>query len=191
MDLSHTIQPKSDQLNADDLITGPRIIKITDVTATDGDQPISVSFEGDNGKPYKPCKSMRRVMIFIWGKHSKDWIGQSVELYRDPDVKFGGQAVGGIRIARATGIEKTTEIVLTVTRTKRAPYKIEPLKISNYPDDKLEKDMPKIKSAIETGKSTHEKIIAHLEKTAPLTQDQKDKIFSIQVNETDETDMVF
>lgn len=33
MDLSKTIIPKSDQLNADDLISGPKTIKIRDVKA--------------------------------------------------------------------------------------------------------------------------------------------------------------
>ena len=61
-DLSKTIDPKSDQLNSDDLIAGPITIRITKVSAnlSSPEQPISIFFEGDNGKPYKPCKSMRR-----------------------------------------------------------------------------------------------------------------------------------
>ena len=68
-DLAKTIEPKSDQLNADDLIAGPRTIVITAVRANAGsaEQPVSISFEGDDGKPYKPCKSMRRVMVHVWG----------------------------------------------------------------------------------------------------------------------------
>src|SRR5690625_573812 len=171
MDLSHTIEPKSDQLNADDLMTGSRIITITDVKLNDGDQPVSVRFEGDNNKPYKPCKSMRRVMISLWGKHAQDWIGQSVEIYRDPDVKFGGQAVGGIRISRATGIDKPARLLLTVTRARRAPYEIKPLdikvkkpattdeKTSVYPQDEFDADFERMKSAIESGKRTPERII--------------------------------
>lgn len=65
-DLSQTIAPKSDQLNADDLIGGPRTIKVTRVSAMkEPDQPIAIYFEGDNGKPYKPGKSMRRVLVHV------------------------------------------------------------------------------------------------------------------------------
>ncbi len=43
VDLTKTVEPKSDQLNADDLIAGPRTITITRVTASDTpEQPVSV-----------------------------------------------------------------------------------------------------------------------------------------------------
>ena len=89
MDLSHTIVPKSDQLNADDLIAGNITITVTDIKASDSpDQPVIIHYENDNGRPYKPCKSMRRVLIQAWGANGKQWIGKSMTLYRDPDVKF-------------------------------------------------------------------------------------------------------
>ena len=59
LDMTTTIEAKSDQLNADDLIGSPKTIKITTVKACAGDQPIAVNYEGDNGKPYKPNKAMR------------------------------------------------------------------------------------------------------------------------------------
>ena len=185
MDLSHTIAPKSDQMNADDLISGNRIITITDVTANDSDQPVSIRFDGDDGKPYKPCKSMRRVMISIWGKNASDWIGQSIELYRDPNVKYAGQAVGGIRIAKATGIKETKKLMLTVTRSKRAPYNIEPLVMQAqvYPDDKFNRQFAKMETAIKTGKMTHADVIARLEKTAAITEAQRGKIMAVQIPE--------
>src|SRR5690348_5899593 len=98
--------PKSDQLNSDDLISGPRTITITRVSANEGspEQPISISFEGDDQKPYKPCKSMRRVMVHIWGPDASQYVGRSMTIYRDPKVQFGGMAVGGIRISHMTDI---------------------------------------------------------------------------------------
>lgn len=60
IDLTATIKPKSDQLNADDLIAGPKTITVTGVKLVAEDQPVAISFHGDDGKPYKPCKSMRR-----------------------------------------------------------------------------------------------------------------------------------
>ena len=61
-----SIAPKSNQLNADDLIGGRSItIKITKVSGVAGEQPICINYEGDNGKPYYPCKSMRRVLVHV------------------------------------------------------------------------------------------------------------------------------
>src|SRR5688572_15105315 len=105
-DMSAVIIPKSDQLNADDLIAGPRTITITGVTIKAGEQPVSIHYEGDNGKPYKCCKSMARILVSAWGADSKQYVGRSVTLFRDPEVKWAGMAVGGIRISHMTNIDR-------------------------------------------------------------------------------------
>ena len=98
-DMAQTIIPKSDQMNADDLIAGPRTIKITDVRINPGtEQPVAVNFQGDNGKPYLPCKSMRRVMVHVWGPDGSAYVGRSMTLYRDEKVMFGGAAVGALGV---------------------------------------------------------------------------------------------
>jgi hypothetical protein len=121
--------PKSDQLNADDLIGGPRTVTVTAVRANAGsaEQPVDISFEGDDGKPYKPCKSMRRVMVHVWGADAKNYIGRSMTLYCDPAVQFGGMKVGGIRISHMSHIDKAHTMALTATRAKRAPFTVQPL----------------------------------------------------------------
>ena len=86
MDLSTTIAPKSTQLNADDLLIGPRTIKITDVKAGSAEQPVAIYFEGDNGKPYLPGKSMRRVLVFAWGKNSSAYIGRKCIVHGTPST---------------------------------------------------------------------------------------------------------
>lgn len=127
-DLSKTIAPKSDQLNADDLIGGPITIKVSRVTGTEGDaQPISIHYEGDNGKPYKPCKSMRRVLVMTWGSDGKAYAARSMTLYRDEKVMFGGIAVGGIRISHLSHLEKEMTMALTASRASRKPYTVRPL----------------------------------------------------------------
>lgn len=128
-DLSTTIAPKSDQLNSDDLIAGPMTIKITKISANHGspEQPISVFFEGDGDKPYKPCKSMRRVMVHVWGSDGAKFVGRSMTLYRDSAVKFGGFEVGGIRISHMTDIAKPVTLALTATRANRKPFTVQPL----------------------------------------------------------------
>lgn len=141
MDASYilkSIEPKSDQLNADDLLTGPQVFKIVDVLKG-GDEKQPVVCKIDGGKqPWKPCKSMRRVMVKIWGDSPKKWVGQSVKLWCDPSVMFGGMKVGGIRIEAMTGIERRTSVILAESRGKRAEYWIEPLIVNNT-DNRVEK----------------------------------------------------
>lgn len=128
VDMSRFIEAKSDQLNADDLIGRTLDITITRVTGDGGDQPVSIYFEGDGGKPFKPCKTMRRVMMAVWGKYaSKDYPGRSCRLYRDDSVTFGGLATGGIRISHMSHLEKETVVVVMKTKGKKAGIKILPL----------------------------------------------------------------
>lgn len=135
-DLSLTIAPKSDQLNSDDLIAGPRTITITRVTGNEGsaEQPVNVYFEGDNGKPYRPCKSMRRVMVQVWGKDGTQYPGRSMTLYRDPEVAFGGLKVGGTRISHMSHIEAPVTMALTATRANKKPFTVKPLKVERQAD---------------------------------------------------------
>lgn len=128
-DLSMTIDPKSDQLNADNLIAGPMTITITKVgQGSTQEQPIKIFFEGDNGKPYIPCKSMRRVLVQVWGKDGAAYVGRSMTLFRDPSVMFGGVAVGGIRISHMSDIEKEVSMALTASKTSRKMYTVHPLR---------------------------------------------------------------
>lgn len=129
MDMTAVIVPKSDQLNADDLIAGPRTITIRDVVIKAGEQPVSIFYDGDDGKPYKPCKSMARVLVAAWGADAKQYIGRSLTLYRDPNVKWAGMAVGGIRISHMTHIKGKMVMALTETRGSRKPYEVKPLEM--------------------------------------------------------------
>jgi hypothetical protein len=130
MNIENTIIPKSDQLNADDLIGGPRTITITGVKAGSPEQPVIINYQGDGGHPYKPGKSMRRVLVAMWGPEASAYVGRSLTVYRDADVKFGGMETGGIRISHATHIDVPFRLALTVTRGKRVPFAVEPLKVA-------------------------------------------------------------
>ena len=131
MNLADTIIPKSDQLNADDLISGTITIKVTAIKGSnEPQQPVSIHYEGDNGKPYKPCKSMRRVLVSAWGANGADYVGRSMTLFRDDSVLFGGIAVGGIRISHLSHIEKDLTLALTVSRASRKPYTVKLLTVA-------------------------------------------------------------
>lgn len=129
IDMTSTIVPKSDQWNADDFLAGPKTITITRVTGNEGnkEQPINVFFTGDDGKPFRPSKSMRRVMVAVWGKDAATYAGKSMTLYRDPTVTWGGLQVGGIRISHMSHIDEPMTMALTATRSSRKPFTVNPL----------------------------------------------------------------
>ncbi len=133
MDLSLAIAPKSDQLNADDLIAGPLEITITRVSVSPGEQPVSIDYQGGDGRPWKPCKSMARVLVLCWGADGKAYAGHRARLYRDPEVRFGPAQVGGIRISHLSHIDAERSIALTTARGRRIPYLIKPLMESPSP----------------------------------------------------------
>lgn len=127
-DMSSVIIAKSDQTNSDDLISGPRTITITGVTIRPGtEQPVSVFYEGDDGKPWKPCKTTARILVAAWGPDASNYIGRSVTLYRDPEVKWGGMAVSGIRISHLSHIDGKLVLAVTVTKGNKKPVTILPL----------------------------------------------------------------
>ena len=128
MSWSETTKAKSDQLNADDLISGGLTIKITAVIVNMNDaQSGVISYEGDNGKPYKPCKSMRRVIELKWGADEKYFIGKSMTLIRDASVKWAGEEVGGIRISHMSDMKNDDRFMLTYSRNAKRAYKVEHL----------------------------------------------------------------
>ena len=127
MDISNTLAAKSNQLNTDDLISGPITIQISRVSAGSPEQPVAIGYEGDEGKPWYPCKSMRRVLVAAWGADASQYVGRRVTLFRDPEVMYGGIKVGGIRLSHLSDINGPLSIALTVTRQKRAPYRVQPL----------------------------------------------------------------
>lgn len=126
--LAPTIIPKSNQLNAEQLLSGPMTIKITDVTVSDTpDQPVNIHYENENGRPFKPCKTVRKILLFAWGDDGTKWIGRSMTLFNDPEVKWAGVKVGGIRISHMSDIESDIQLQLTATRGKKEPFVIKRL----------------------------------------------------------------
>lgn len=135
MDLTQSIVPKSDQLNSDDLVTGPVTVTITEVRAGNPEQPVEVHLEEFPGRPYKPSKSMRRVMVQAWGAEASAYTGRRLTLFRNPTITFGRDVVGGIEIAAMSDLPKKLTVSLMVTRGKRKPFSVDPLPDApNQPD---------------------------------------------------------
>jgi hypothetical protein len=127
-----TIAAKSDQLNAEDLIGGPRTVRVTSVKVTASeDQPVWISFHGDDGKPFKPCKTVRRLLVRVWGDDSSLYAGREMTLYLDPEVKYGGMKVGGIRVSHVSHIDRPQKFFLTETRGKKREVTVRPIQQSS------------------------------------------------------------
>jgi hypothetical protein len=153
VDMSQFIAARSDQMNADDLLDAPRTITVTKVSATpdSAEQPVSIHYEGDGGKPFKPCKTVRRIMVGIWGKDASQYVGRSMTLYRDPTVAFGGMQVGGIRVSHMSHMDGEKTVALMVTRGRKAPFKVLPLATTAQPVDDQAVALAAITEAAEQG----------------------------------------
>ena len=140
-DFAKTIEAKSDQLNSDDLMAGPITVTITDVkiNLTTDQQPVSISFTNDNGKPWKPSKSMRRALLLKWGSDEKVFTGRSLTLFRDPTIRWAGQEVGGVSISHMTDMTDDTRFLLTSSRGQKKAMKIEHLKVKSAEEIAKEK----------------------------------------------------
>ena len=177
--LRDTVIPKSDQLNADDLIGTSRTVTITNVSRGSLESPLNIDFAGSDGRPFKPCKSMRRLMIFAWGEDGQNWIGRSMTLFTDPAVVYAGKAVGGIRISHMSNIAQALSVKLTATRGKKTEYRVEVLQQIEkpaYPADKFNANLPKMGEAITAGKMTTEQVINQCESSGSLTEEQRAEI---------------
>lgn len=129
-DMSQVIIPRSDQINADSLLAGPVVITIREVEIRPGtEQPVTIYYDGDEGKPWRPCKSMSRCLVSAWGPDARQYLGRSVRLFTDPNVTWGGMKVGGIRISHMSHIEREMVIALTATKGKKVMATIKPLAI--------------------------------------------------------------
>lgn len=127
MDITETLVPRSDQLNAEDLLTGPRTVTVEKVTKGSVEQPVDIHLVEFPGRPFKPSKTVRRILVAAWGAEATVYTGRRMTLYRDPAVRFGGLDVGGIRVSHLSHIDKRITIALTVTRGKRARFTVDPL----------------------------------------------------------------
>lgn len=128
MDISALIVAKSDQLNADDLVSGPITVQVLDVAVRTGEQPVTVVIGGGH-RPWKPSKTALRVLAKAWGKEdARAWIGKWLTLFRDDTVKWAGVAVGGIRVAAMSHIERRIVLSLAETKGKKITHTVEILK---------------------------------------------------------------
>lgn len=183
--LRQAIQAKSDQINAVDLVAGPLVCQIVDVTRGDSDQPVSIKVDAHK-QPWKPSKTSLRVLCACWGDDPSVWIGRWVVLYNDESVKWAGQAVGGIRTSHLSHIDGPKVIMVNETRGKKTAQRVEPYypqdaqapkaELPYYSDEAFEENLPKWRDLIAEGSKTADQIIGAVKKKAKLTARQEERI---------------
>lgn len=126
MDISDTLEPNSDQLDAVELLGGPRTFTIESVSRGNAEQPVQIHL-AEFPRPWRPGKSMRRVLVACWGPDASAYVGRQVTLYCDETIRFGAEVVGGTRIRALSHIDKRKQVPLLISRGKSAMYTVEPL----------------------------------------------------------------
>ena len=139
MDITESLAANSAQQNYDEYLAGPKTVTVAEVTQGTAEQPVNVELVEFPGKPFKPAKSVRRVLAAAWGTDASKWTGRRLTIYGDPSVRYGGKEVGGLRVSHVSHIDKPITVALTVTRGKRAPFTVQPLPdappVPPIPDD--------------------------------------------------------
>ena len=126
--LRAAMAPRSDQLNADDLVGGPMEGRITAIRPGKRDKDPTVDVHLDCAtRPWRPCKTMFRVLAACWGDDPAAWLGRRVRIYRDPDAVFGSERVGGIRVSHVSHIGGALDVQSQTKRGKRGVWTVEPL----------------------------------------------------------------
>jgi hypothetical protein len=128
MDLTESIQPRSDQINADDLIAGPITYTIREVVKGKAEQPFDFLLV-ETDRAYRPSKTSRRVIVAGWGAETKKYVGRRLTLYREPSIQFGGKTVGGIRVSHMSDLPdgKPVKVQAQTTRGRREEFIVQPL----------------------------------------------------------------
>ena len=194
-DVSFAIEAKSDQLNAVDIMGVEPVIKITGVKVTKSEQPVSVSFSGDHGKPWKPSKGMLRILAGAWGRDSSLWVSKYVKVYFEPSVIYAGKEVGGIRIRSLSDIDKRgLNFSLTINRQKREPYPVPLLVVQaiEYPEESFIKALPVISKKMQEQEMTLQQVIAQCQKTGQLTESQiqrLEEVAPIEIDNSEDEDL--
>lgn len=139
MDISDTLAPKSDQLDAVDLLSGPRVFTVTEVTRGSAEQPVQIHL-AEFPRPWRPGVTMRRLIFKLWGGQGSEYAGRKVELFNDESVTFGSDRTGGIRIRAMSHIgSKPRTETLPISRGKYGKFTVQPLVDTEpTPDDLAE-----------------------------------------------------
>lgn len=129
LDITPFIEAESDRITSDDLIAGPAsytVARVEGRSEQDGKKRLVIHLQGAS-KPFIPCKGMVRLLGHLWGADLSQWVGRGLTLYRDPDVRFGKDMTGGVRICAVSDIERPATVPIRTSQKSVKAYKVDPL----------------------------------------------------------------
>lgn len=129
LDMRQFTEPKSDRLVADDFLSGPKTYVVSGVKGAiiEGEKRTVIALEGAE-RPFIPCKGMVRLLSYFWGiDDGEKWVGNSLTLYRDPDVQFPKQPPGGVRICAVSGITEAKKVPIRTSQRTVKGYEVSPI----------------------------------------------------------------
>lgn len=129
MDITDALAPASDQLDAVELVN-PRTFTIdagSKLGSRDGKTVAEIRLVGFP-RVWRPSKGMLDVLAACWGTDGTQWVGRSVTVYNDPNVTFGKEKVGGVRISHLSHIDKERSVPIRASGAGRKQlWKVQPL----------------------------------------------------------------
>jgi hypothetical protein len=129
MDITEALAPNSDQLDAIELVE-PRTFTIASgsrLGKRDGKTVAEIRL-ADFDRVWRPSKGMLDVLAACWGKDGKEWVGHRVTVYNDPDVMFGKEKRGGVRISHLSHIDAPKDVTIRASGAGRKQiWHVEPL----------------------------------------------------------------
>ena len=138
-DIRAAIQPRSDQLNYEDFLSGPAVLTIErteDYRDEKGQPRVAIHMVEYPGRPFKASKTNVKLLAIAWGEDDTDWPGRRVQLSADPTVTYGGKAVGGICVTALSHLPQRFTAKLSVARGKKKDFPVEVLPdMPPIPDD--------------------------------------------------------
>jgi len=129
MDITDALAPTSDQLDAIELVN-PRTFTIDTGSALgkrEGKTVAEIRL-ADFPRVWRPSKGMLDVLAACWGTDGKQWVGRSVTLYNDPEVMFGRDKTGGVRISHLSHIDKARTVTIRASGAgRKQQWRVDPL----------------------------------------------------------------
>ena len=113
MDITAALAPTSDQLDAVELVV-PRTFTIDSgsrLGMREGKTVAEIRLV-DFPRVWRPSKGMLDVLAKCWGVDGSAWVGRRVTLYNDPDVTYGKEKPGGVRISHLSHIDGPRDVTI-------------------------------------------------------------------------------
>lgn len=138
LDITETTVANADQINVADLAAEGATFTVVAVSrGPSTEQPIDIHTAESPGKPWRPCKTMRRLLRDTWGIRTGVYAGRLVRLYVDPTVTYGKNKTGGIRVGAVSHIEQKMELTYQVRRGVYQTFIVQPLELPHELADLL------------------------------------------------------